>query len=332
MGVALGIKTILGTSAAETVYGTPVVVDAWHEFLSESLSYRENRIMSEGIGGGTSRKLRRGAAEVVSTYDAGGSLEMEIPVAGFGRWLKHMVDGSPTTAQQGATPAYLHTFALGDALPPGFTLQKGLYDAAGTEIEKFTYHGGKVLSWEIALASGAIAKASLELDFEDVDTTTALAAASYGNPAVYNFAQGVIELDDGAVGTVTSISIRGRNNLKTDSYYIGAAGLKGEPADDDFPEVDGTLTYEFDDPTIFHDRLMANTAAKLELNMTGAQIDPAPWDEELFITIPEVRLTGGTPNVDGRGVVTGSVPFHAREDGTNPGLTIAYQSIDTTVT
>jgi hypothetical protein len=327
MAVALGTATTFG-SGEESTYGTAATVDEWYEILSESLQFRENRLASMGIGGGSSRRLSSSSREVVSTYDAGGSVEMEVAKTGFGRWFKYMIDGTPVSALLDTT-AYSHTFALGQALPTGLTIQKGLFDAAGTEIERFTYSGGKVLSWEFSIASGQILKLSCELDFQSVETTTALAAATYGTPEIFTFAEGSLEIDSGAVGTVTAATVRGRNNLKTDSYYVGSGGLKGEPEDDDYAEVDGTIDAEFDDPTVFHDRLLADTAASLDLIFTGNLIE-ATYYESLTITVPEIKFTGGTPTVDGRGVVMQSVPWVGRDDGTNPGVTIVLQSTDTT--
>lgn len=331
MGTATGIATKILTGE-QVSYASAVTTDRAHEILSESLVYRENRLRSQGFGGSSLRRLRSASRESVSSRDSGGDISIEVPTTGFGRWLKHAIDGTPATTQPDAANSptvYLHTFELGQALPAGLTLQKGLFDSAGVEVERFTYIGGKVLTWELAISVDQILQATFGLDFREVETTTALASVSYSDVTVFNFSQGTLKKDAVAVADVLDATITGTNNLKVDRYYLGSSGRKAEPIDNDYPTVDGSLTAEFSDPAIFHDPMLADTPMELVLEFVGATIS----DDETYllrVTLPNVVITEGTPTVDSPEVVEQSVSFEARYDGVNPGVTVEYQTTDTT--
>src|SRR5688500_12627417 len=320
MGAAIGSNTCFGT-AEEVTYGTPVAMTRWYEFLSESLERRNNIITSNGIRCGGARNLRRGSRRVISSRDGGGSITMDGATTGFGRWVKHLLGGTPVIT--GAGP-YTHVYPLGDLSGKSMCVQKVLRDAASTEIEAFNFHGVKVLSGEFSISVGQILQLAVELDSEDVDTTTAGAAASYTNPTLFNFMGGTLNVGGSAVASVTDAKVKVTNNLKTDRYYLGSAGLKAEPIDQDFPTVEGSLSAEFISSATFYDRFAADSAAALSLVFVSGT-------SSLTISVPEVRFTGGTPTVGGPDVIVADVPFEGQYDGTNAGISIVYVGPDAAV-
>lgn len=304
-GSAVGLQTVLGIKE-EVTYGTAVTPDAFFEILSESLERRNKTLMSNGLRGGT-RNLRRGSRRVQSGHDGGGTVTMEVPTTTFGPWLKHLLGAVTGT-----------TYSMGSLLGKGLTIQKQVRDAAGVEVESFTFKGCKILSGEFSISVDQILQAAFEIDAQDVVTATAAAAASYSNVSLYHFGQATLNVDGSPVANVLDATVRVENPLNTDRYYLGALGLKKEPIDNDFPSVTGTLTAEFDSPATFYDRFAADAAAELVLEFNG---DAA---EVMTITVPDVRFTGGTPTVSGPEVIATSVPFEGQYDGTNPGITIEY--------
>lgn len=319
MGAAIGSNLCLST-AEEVTFGTPVASSRWYEVLSESLERRNNILTSNGLRCGTTRTLRRGSRRVISSRDGGGDITMEVATTGFGRWFKHLLGGTPVIT--GAGP-YTHTQAMGDLTGKSLTIQKVLRDTASTEIEAFNFHGCKILSGEFSISVDQILQLMVSIDAEDVDTTTAGAAASYTNPTLYNFMGGTLNVGGSAVAAVTDASIKVTNMLKTDRYYLGSAGLKAEPIDMDFPTVEGSLSAEFISSATFYDRFAADTAAALSLVFTSGT-------SSLTISVPEVRFTGGTPTVGGPDVVVADVPFEGQYDGTNSGITLTYVTPDAT--
>lgn len=319
MGAAIGSNTCLAT-AEEVTYGTPVAMTRWYEFLSENLERRNNVITSNGIRCGGARNLRRGSRRVISSRDGGGDITMEVATTGFGRWFKHLLGGTPVITGSGP---YTHTYPLGDLSGKSMCIQKVLRDSTSAEIEAFNFHGCKILSGEFSISVDQILQLAVSIDAEDVDTTTAGAAASYTNPTLFNFMGGTLNVGGGAVAQVTDASIKVTNNLKTDRYYLGSAGLKAEPIDSDFPTVEGSLSAEFISPATFYDRFAADSAALMSLVFTSGT-------SSLTITIPEVRFTGGTPTVGGPDIVVADVPFEGQYDGTLAGITITYVTADAT--
>lgn len=319
MAVAVGSNTCLATGV-ESTYGTPVAMTRWFEFLNESLERRNNVITSEGIRCGGARNLRRGSRRVISSRDGGGSVTMEVATTGFGRWFHHLMGATPVITGSGP---YTHVYALGDLAGKSMTIQKVLRDSASAEVEAFNFHGCKLLSGEFSISVGQILQLAVGIDAEDVDTTTAGAAASYTNPTLFNFMGGTLNVAGAPVASVTDASITINNNLKTDRYYLGSAGLKAEPIDNELPTVEGSLSAEFISPATFYDRFAADTAATLSLVFVSGT-------STLTIAVPEVRFTGGTPTVGGPDIVVANVPFEGQYDGTNPGMTITYVTADAT--
>lgn len=316
-------------TGVETTYGTPVTPDRWYEIVSEGIERQHNVLQSSGLRAGA-RNLRRGSRRALTHRWAGGPVELEVADRGMGRLFNHMLGGSPTITQPdagGAPTVYQHVYEMGSTAGKSLTIQKGLRDQAGTEVESFTYHGCKLNTWEMSVAVGEILSLSLGVDCEDEDRTTALAAHSYTSSGLFTFAGGSVEIDDVEVAKVMSASVQGDNALRTDAFFLGTGGLKGEPEPNDFPSVSGSLSVEFADPATFYDLFVGDTAAKFELVFTGATITGA-HKYAVTVEVPEVHFTGSTPKVGGPGVVNHEVPFEGAYDGTQPGVRITYVTTD----
>ena len=330
MATALGLETVFSTGV-EATYGTPVVTDRFYEIVSESLRRNQTVIQSNGIRAGSSGKLRRGSRRALTQRWGEGDVVMEVATKGMGRWFQSMLGGTSTIVQQGVTTAYLQTHSLGSLGGRSLTIQKGLRDSTGTEVESFTFHGCKVTSWELAIGVGEILRLTTSIDAEDVDTATALAAPSYTTANVFHYAQGTLRVGGTTVANVSDASVSGENSLRTDAFFLGTGGLKGEPGVNDFRGVTGSLTAEFQSAATFYDRYAADTPAELVLEFVGAAIGASGFNERLTIRVPEVHFTGEPPAVDGPGVINESVDFEGADDGTNPGVTIEYMSSDTAI-
>jgi hypothetical protein len=328
-GPALGLRTLFGTGE-ETTYGTAAAVDRRYELVSESLSRRNQILQPQGISG--AHTARRGSRRVLSAQDGGGDLTMEVAATGFGRWLKHMVGGTPTVVQQAATTAYLHTYPHGPLNGKSLTVQKSLRDGDGTEVETFTFLGCKVATWSLSIAVEQILQLQLTLDSQDVVANvanSALAALPIPTSALFNFKQGALLVAGAQVARVLDATVDGDNSLKTASYFIGSGGKKAEPDVTNFREVTGNLTYEFTDPVPIYDRFVADSAATLKLEFVGENIAGA-HNERLTLNIPQIHFTGDTPQVGGPNLVTVAAPFEAALNAAgDPLCTFEYMTTDT---
>ncbi|MGH9225703.1 MAG: phage tail tube protein [Acidimicrobiales bacterium] len=327
---ATGLVSALGF-AEETVYGTAVAPSRWMEFLSESIELRPVTLQSNGLRAGA-LNLRRGSRRARTRRDAGGSLSIEVPTTGFGLVLKHLMGGTPVVAQQGGTTAWLQTHALGSAAGKSLTIQKQLRDSANALVQQFTTVGAKVLTGELKITADQILTCDLEVDGRDMNVSTAAGSASYPANNVFNFTQGTLTVGGATLAKVTDASVKLERPQSTDGFYLGSAGLKSEPVENDYPMVTGTLACEFDSDikTAVYDRFAADTAAALVLTFTGAVISGA-FSQQLVVTVPDMRFTGETPKVGGPDLVLLNAPWEAAWDGTSPGMTVTYQSTDVAV-
>lgn len=325
----VGLLTTFGC-AEETVYGTSVAPDRWFEITTEALERKNTILRSNGLRSGAIHS-RRSSRRVVSAQQGGGTFTMEVPTSGFGRLLKHALGGTPTVVQQGGTPAYLQTHAMGSNAGKSLTVQKVIRDGANAVVQQFTHVGAKVLSVEFSISVDQLLLATVTLDGRKEEISTAVAAPTYPSNKPFHFGQvNVLTLAGAAVAKVTNATIKIDRPQKTDGFYLGGAGLKSEPTENDFPMISGSLTAEFDsaNKTALYDAFAADTALALVLTFTGAQISGI-YNEFISFSIPAIHLGGETPKLGGPGVVSVTVPFEAGWDGTNADMTVTYQSVDT---
>jgi hypothetical protein len=317
IGAQLGLKT-------ETTFNTSVTVDRFYEFNSENLSYNKNTVVGMGLRAGG--QLPRSQRRVVTTFEATGEFEIDLPTRGLGMLLGHATGtmSAPTTVSTGV---YSYTFTLADVYGRSMTIQAGVPQYGGTVTPK-TITGAKIASFDLSVANGDIAKGKFTIDGAGFSTTTpTLATASYAlQGSVFHFAQGAVTVDGSAVANIKDFTVSVNNTLKNDRYNLGASGAKAEQGINGFRAVTGSMTAEFTDTTLLT-KFLADTSAAIVVTFTGATI-ASTYKETLSITIPAAKFNADTPNVSGPGVVDLSMTFDVYDDGTNPPLTIVYQTAD----
>ena len=319
-------------TAPETVYGTPVTPNRFHEFLAgESLGRANTILNSSGLRPGLNARL--GSRRVLTARAGGGGVSFEVAATTFGRFFEHMLGGTGSVFQQESTAAYLHTYTPGDLVGKSLTVQKGVEKIDGT-VQPFTGHGGKVTRWGFSISKNGLCILALEFDFEDIDDSTALAEASYPTLSLFHFAQATLSKGGVAVANVTDFSIEGTNPCDTERYFLGSSGLKAEPLPNDYRTLGGQITADFADITTFHDAFEADTSLDLELQFQGALIESgasADYYRQLTITGHDIRLVGETPKVSGPAPAVQNIPFEGYEQDDGVFVTVEYQTTDTAV-
>jgi hypothetical protein len=324
MTLGIGANTIFG-HGQESTYGTAVTVDRFHEFLDENLKRNSKPIQSMAIRGGL-RQAALGARRAITNWDAGGSVKFEIGTNSYGRLLKHLMGTVVTTTPNAGV--YLHTFTPGSTQGLSLTLQKQIRDAANSAVSTFTYPGSKVASMEFNTQVGQLLQATADFDCRDEVTNIAAASASFVSQTLYNFQQSSLTIGGSASTDSTSASIKIENPLKKDRWFLGGGGLKAEQLPNNFLKVTGKITAEFQNQAEFYDRFVADSGVTLVLAFTGPTI-ASTFHSSLTFTCQDIRFTGDTPQVKGVDVVMTDCAFEATWDGTNPTVSIAYQTSDT---
>lgn len=314
-------------TGVESSYGSAVTPDRFYEVLEgESLERQQDVIITAGLRPSIFSPL--GARRVVGRRWGGGQVTMEVMTSGFGRWFAHMLGGTAVT-QGGTTVAYEHVYTPADLTGKSLTVQKGVQPVAGSA-QPFTFHGVKIPEWELSIGVNGFAKLQVTLDAEDVDTSTGLVAASYGTLKPLPFTWAALVVDGTAVAGVSEVSIRGRNALNTDRWFLGSAGLKAEPLENGLRELGGQLTAEFADIADFYGLFAGDTKAQLILRFTGDTIEDS-YKELLEVTLYDVRFIGDTPKIASPGFAVQQVPFEGFQDVAGSSIAVKYVTTDTKV-
>lgn len=305
MAIGSGIGSQLGI-ATETTFNNAVTVSTFYEFTNESINYNKN--ISVGLGLRAGGQVARSSRRVVTTSDATGDINLDLPTKGLGLLLSHAMGGTIQTSG---------TYVLGDVYGKSFTAQVGVPQYGGTVTPK-TIAGCKISSWEISAAQSAIATGRFTVDGASFTTGTSLATASFpANNSVFHFAQGSITVDGTAVANIKDFTLTVDNVLKTDRYNLGSAGIKSEQVINGFRAVSGAITAEFTDTTLLT-KFLADTSAALVLSFAGT------GSSVLSITLPAVKFDGEAPQVGGPETIDINFSFQAYDNGTDAPLTIVY--------
>src|SRR5690606_7705851 len=238
---------------------------------------------------------------------------------------KHML-GDFTTSQV-TTGVYTHTFTPGSLKGKSLTIQKGVEKTDET-VQALTFHGCKIPSWELSVSVDGYLELTVEVDAEDVEDDTALAAASIGTIKNFHFAHATISKDSTPIAGVSDAAIRGTNALNVERWFLGTAGLKEEPLENGLRTLAGDLSAEFRDMATFYEAFEADTSMELVLAFVGDPIGSTTVTEGLTITLSDVRLTGEAPKVGGPEPAVQSTPFEAYEVASGSSITITYTTSD----
>lgn len=339
MATGTGLDAQLGFKL-ETTWGTPVTVDKFIEFDSESLQWEPTWIEPTGLRVGT--KFKRASRLVQSRQTVTGGFETQFASRTMGTLLKAALGSTVTTPALVLGSAYKQVHNPGDFLGKSLTIQVGRPEPGGT-VRAHTYEGCKVTSWEFSVSDGETAKFSVEVDGQTELTATALATASFVSAEVFDFSDvtvfklggtvtGTTELSvAGGVtvpGVVKGFTIKGENPMATERFGLGNAGQKAEQLENDTPTITGTLDAEFDRAT-FYDLFKANTTTAIEFKMEGAVISGTDKNT-VHIVVSAAKFKTAAPNVDGPDVVQMSADFEAYSDETNAPLMFKLISADST--
>lgn len=328
------LNTQLGVKI-ESVYGTPVTPNHFYPLISDTLV--PNILKQESTSRRSGGVFQRKDANLVIGAGVKGDLVIPAFNRGLGIFLQLML-GAVATAGPADTTAYTHTFTCAALQALGFTAQTNRpFHSTGTA-QPFTLGGGKVMSWNITVASNGELTITLTVDGHVYSFSTSLATASY--PSDYEMlswaAAGSGLTIAGTPVPCTSWSLSGSNGLKDSDPHIGAAHV--EPIANAFRDVDFSFVADFTDLSL--------------ANLANAVTNPTqyPGTPGMVFTVqaptvitgaattkPSLTITTSAPRFDADPIsnadmeptmqtVTGKI----RDDGTNSPITAVYVTGDAT--
>lgn len=326
MAIRSGLGAQLGF-AAESTYGTYVAPTRFLEFTTEGLDISQEPIASQGIRKGST--VARTARWARNFKGGSGPVTFEVADKGFGLLFKHALGKSTITTPVGATNARLHTHVLDDMDNLYLTAQKGVPDTGGTT-RAISMLGCVVTEFEISLDVDGLLMFTPTFDVRDLDTDEPLATASFAaDDRLYGYQQAAITVDSTAAD-VTQMSFRVAHGMKTDRWYLKAAGTKGLPVLNAARDIGGQLTYEFQSMT--EANRFVNQAPGTEVPvsalLTGRTIETG-FNYQVGVKMPACRFDGELPKVAGPDVVMVTAPFTAFDNGSDAPVTVTYQTTDT---
>lgn len=359
VGSGLNSQLLGITEATFGVAPTLTNPTCW-EFKSETLEGKKTTVQGEGLhAGGLYNRARR---RVLTNWDAGGGIVMDLPSNKLNLLLKMMMGSADTSvlatngtlAQIASTTAWSAVHIPGNVEGHSFTLQKGVPTTAGV-VQPFTYVGCKVTDWEIACQTGEIAQLTLTVDARnelggagnsDPLNGSVPALGTWTDPAtdLFHFREATLStgatvtttsnvssgnFTGDALGQVKSISVKQSMALDTTRYFLGSNGFKGEQIENGLRSITGSFVIEWD-TTAMYNAFAADTPMSLLLSFVGPQIGVSTHNEELDILIPAIKLDGEAPKIPGPAVVTQSVNFSGLDDETNNPIQITYTTSDIT--
>lgn len=311
----------------ESTYGTPVTLTDAFEGKADTYTRQHDYIDSVGFRGGmeTLRSDRR----VLVNMGGEGSLEIDVLSTGFGFLMQAMLGSVAGPVQQGATAAYKST-ATSTAADPNdsYTVQIQRVDAGGT-LQSYTHHGGVVTGWTLNQDVGGLLTATLNFDFEDVDTSTGDGTPTYAASNVpFDWTMAKASMD--SVDTpVLSVNLTGDLGLKTDRRFLRQSALKKQPIRSTVPSFEGTITMEYEGQTEYND-FVAGNVIPIVFTWTGAQIE-SPYNAEVVVTCNACQYTGNQPVSSLNDTPTLTLPFKVLDNGSDAAMTIEYTSTDTSL-
>ena len=174
---------------------------------------------------------------------------------------------------------------------------------------------------------GGNLNATLNMDFEDHDTSTGAGTPSYPSSASpFDWSMANFTIDGNAVCT-QSFSLDGDLALKTDRRCMRGSALKKQPVRTGIPTFGGELTIEYEGQTIF-DLYPAGATVPIVATWTGGLIE-AGQSFTITMTMAACLLEGSSPVVSLTDIPTISVPFRVLDDGSSSAVVMVYKSSDT---
>ena len=326
---------------AESTYGTYVAPTRAYEFEDESFNFEPQR--AEGSGLKVSARTGLSYRSVDTVKAGSGGLTVQAATKGMGVLLDAALGTSTVTLVAGST--YQHNFQLGDS-PASLTVQKSLPRTTSGTIDPYSFLGCMVSSWSFDGSNAELPAFSFDFDIRNLDTAQSFAALTYPTLAagsIYSFKDSAATYGGSVtVPTTTALATGGtaatdfrdfklevNNNLTTDRWNMGGAGLKSKPTVG-MREITGSFTAEYE-ATTYRDDYLANTSKALVVTYTSAE-SLSTGTATLQFVLPDIKLRSAIPVANKGDLVTVEHSFTAYQTTTSAqAIYVVLRTSDTAI-
>lgn len=286
---------------AEVTYGTTPATPAFDDIRHTSANLNATKTAIESAEVRADRQI---AHFRLGNKSVSGDIGIELSYGTFDDFIE---------AALGGTWAVDTPSAGTDQLKVGttrrsFTVERKFANLTVPEYHRYT--GCEVNSFSLSVSPDAIVTGTFSMIAQDSSIGTAIISGATYNAATtsepFDSFSGTITEGGSAIGTVTSLELTLENGLNP--LFVVGSDVTELPVIGK-SRVTGTLGVYFQDKTLL-DKFLNETASSLVFTL----VDPAG---NLYdFTLPNIKYTGGQPDVSGEGEVTLSMPFTALYDST----------------
>lgn len=285
---------------AETVYGTTPATPAFKPIrhTGTTLGLSKEALQSEEL-----RDDRQIADYRQGAFQTGGDISFELSYGSFDELLEALLCGT----------------WVGNVLKAGttrrsFTIERFFGDIVSADKPYHRFTGVEFNTLALSIAANAMVTGTLGVLGSSLETATvAVAGATYSAPTTTSpldsFTGSLLE-NGTPIAVITEITLNVNNGLETRFVVGSKASIRPSIARSN---VSGNITAYFENSTLL-DKFINETESAIEFNM------PDGAGNNLKVTLPRIKYTGGQPDVAGEGPITLSMPFQALLDtasGTN---------------
>lgn len=314
----------------EGTWGSAETVAVFYEFENETLSLEPTYYDSAGLRAG--RTFAPSSRTRQTTRTAGGAVAMEAPTKLLGHILDLMVAGTVTPVVDSGAAA-TSTFNVGSSVPDkSATLQvnKPTTQAANTA---FTYPGCVLSEAAFSLEMGGALMLNTTWIARDETTpaTTpagaALATASYTDGIACWVHTDTLTLTIGgtAAAAVTGINWTWTQPYKADRFFLNSSGVIAKPIPNGLATIAGTMTAEWYDATHYA-RFRSGEFAELVFAVAHPTAITGAHYPTFTNTFTAMQTRGTSPQVSGPDILTQSIPFVCKDNGTSAPWIAAVKS------
>jgi len=273
---------------AEATYGTTVATPAFADIRHTGMSLALTKNTFESAEVRSDRQIahfRHGVRNIA------GDIGIELSYGTFDDFLEALMGGT-----------WAANVLLAGTSRRSFTIERYFANIAIPEWHRFT--GCEVNSLNLSITPDAIITGSFGIVGKDNSIGTAiLTGATY--PAAtttspFDAFTGTINEGGASIGTVTGLEITIENGLSP--LFVVGSNTTERPSIGK-SRVTGTLTAFFESKTLL-EKFINETASSIDITLTDGT-------SSIQLDLPNIKYTGGQPDVEGEGEVTIALPFTA---------------------
>jgi hypothetical protein len=264
---------------------------------------------------------------VRGTHRPGGSIPFELTARGLAFMFWHALGGTPTTT--GPTSGlYTHVLAGSNALPTGFTLEKGFLDLTTPMYE--VYKGCRVNTFNLNFGVDAMVGGAFSIEAREaaLSSTSVTSSSVVSQPDVspITSVEAVLSKDGVQLATCTNLGLNFTNNLYVDNGFVLGSNYRVnlKPGDRD---VDGSATFLFENSD-FYDLAINGDIVDLQIVCTDSN------SHSVTIDLDEVQLLPNdtSPKIENDGPLYVNANFESLKDSvTGTNITVTFVNDETVV-